>query len=316
MEEKYPAGAFILPTIILAGTLWFVGSKVSDSFAHRPTAEPVVAETKSDVDGSEARHWVTFKPVIGNGEFEPRPTSRTTSHAVVNTNAMILGRVFLAGVPAPERTLPLDPASWKEWKKQFPGRTPMTQFIRTSKLGELADVLIYLEDVPAGDWPKPADDFHVLIKGSIFEPYIAAARTGQTIRFTVVGNLMDNIHPTPRVPGNPEKNLAMLPDSSLRFAWPKPELFLRYKCDVHPWGFAYLSLFDHPFFDVTDARGAFSMHCPPAGKYTLVVYHRKVGMVRQEFEIPREGVVHLRITLPVDGFKSTKLAQIRLAFEP
>ncbi len=42
---------------------------------------------------------------------------------------------------------------------------------------------------------------------------------------------------------------------------------LQVHCDTHAWMQAYIHVFDHPFFAVTDERGAFSMTNIPAGKY-------------------------------------------------
>jgi hypothetical protein len=55
------------------------------------------------------------------------------------------------------------------------------------------------------------------------------------------------------------------------------ETFLRLKCDVHPWMFAYVSVVDHPFFAVTDKAGKYTIKNVPDGKYTLEVFHRKAA---------------------------------------
>ena len=46
----------------------------------------------------------------------------------------------------------------------------------------------------------------------------------------------------------------------------KPELFIKVKCDVHPWMFAYICVVDHPWFAVTDQKGNFTLPpgLPPA----------------------------------------------------
>jgi len=65
-----------------------------------------------------------------------------------------------------------------------------------------------------------------------------------------------------------------------------PELFLRIKCDVHPWMFAYICVATHPWFDVTDAAGRFQFLYPlPAGTYTLSAVHLKAGEVTRTLVI-------------------------------
>ena len=47
----------------------------------------------------------------------------------------------------------------------------------------------------------------------------------------------------------------------------KPELHFPVKCDVHPWMGAYVAVMDHPYFDVTEKDGTFSIKNLPAGTY-------------------------------------------------
>jgi hypothetical protein len=77
--------------------------------------------------------------------------------------------------------------------------------------------------------------------------------------------------------------------ANLEFSFPKAEDFVRFKCDVHPWMFSYVTVCDHPYFAVTGADGAFKISDVPPGKYTLVAKHRKAGEVSQEIEVADSG---------------------------
>jgi len=44
------------------------------------------------------------------------------------------------------------------------------------------------------------------------------------------------------------------------------------RCARHPWTRAYIAVFDHPYFDVTDASGKFTIDSIPAGTYTVMVW--------------------------------------------
>jgi hypothetical protein len=48
-------------------------------------------------------------------------------------------------------------------------------------------------------------------------------------------------------------------------------------CKFHPWMQAWVRVFDHPYFAVTDADGDFEIKDAPAGKYRLVVWHATGG---------------------------------------
>jgi len=50
---------------------------------------------------------------------------------------------------------------------------------------------------------------------------------------------------------------------------------VRFKCDVHPWMFAYVGVFEHPFYAVTAKDGTFKIAGLPKGKYVVEAYHVK-----------------------------------------
>ena len=52
------------------------------------------------------------------------------------------------------------------------------------------------------------------------------------------------------------------------------------RCARHPWTHGYIAVFDHPYFDVTDATGKFTIDSVPPGTYTVMVWQE--GMVKPE----------------------------------
>jgi hypothetical protein len=57
-----------------------------------------------------------------------------------------------------------------------------------------------------------------------------------------------------------------------------PEVPVRFKCDLHPWNYAYLGVFAHPYFAVTDEQGQFTIPGVPAGQYSVEIFHPKGGI--------------------------------------
>ena len=95
-------------------------------------------------------------------------------------------------------------------------------------------------------------------KGCEYTPYIAAVQTGQKIIAKNSDPVLHNIHPTPVVAGNKEENKAQMPGGGdLNFVFPSAENFLKFKCDVHPWMFAYITVVDSPYFAVSGKDGTF-----------------------------------------------------------
>jgi UDP-N-acetylmuramoylalanine-D-glutamate ligase len=82
----------------------------------------------------------------------------------------------------------------------------------------------------------------------------------------------------PAVAGNEEKNLAQMPGSGdLTVSFSKPEKFLKFKCDVHPWMTAYIGVFTHPFFAATGTDGKFTISGLDAGTYEITAWHERLG---------------------------------------
>jgi plastocyanin len=209
----------------------------------------------------------------------------------------ITGTVKLGGTPPPEKSItPLknDPNCGK-----LVDEAPMTTFYVVGAGGTLGDAVVVLEGIEASSTGASAAPQVIDQKGCLYHPYVAAVQTGQKIVVKNSDPVLHNVHATPTVAGNEEKNLAQMPGGAdLEFSFAKPEDFLRFKCDVHPWMFTYVTVVDHPYFAVTTEDGKFKIADVPPGKYTLVAKHRKAGETRQEVEVTDAGAsVDLTIAL-------------------
>lgn len=206
----------------------------------------------------------------------------------------ITGKISLKGTPAPEKELPLDPGCGK----LHPTSKPTTRFY-VSQGGGLGDVLVTLKGVSGKSTGASAAPLAIDQKGCEYTPYVAACQTGQKINVSNSDPVLHNIHPTPAVAGNPEANKAQLPNGPvLTFQFEKAEEFLRFKCDVHPWMFAYVSVVDAPYYAVSAADGSFKLAGVPDGKYTVAIKHRKAGTAEKEVEV-KGGAVSVNFELEV-----------------
>jgi hypothetical protein len=59
----------------------------------------------------------------------------------------------------------------------------------------------------------------------------------------------------------------------LKKSFNRPELGIKFACNVHPWMNAYLHVFEHPFFAVTQQDGTITLNGLPAGEYEISVRH-------------------------------------------
>jgi hypothetical protein len=103
-----------------------------------------------------------------------------------------------------------------------------------------------------------------------------AVQTNQNIEVTNSDPTNHNIHPLPKT--NREWNESQPPNGDVKVKqFPREELMIPVKCNVHPWMRSYISVVGHPFFAVTGDDGSFSIKGLPPGEYTLEAVHEKYG---------------------------------------
>ena len=170
----------------------------------------------------------------------------------------------------------------------YPGALPKTKFYVVGASGELADVVVSLKGISGKSTGASAAPAMLDQKGALYVPQIIAVQTGQKLIVKNSDPLVHNVHTKPTA--NPESNqVQMQGGADLNYTFDKPEMFLKFQCDVHPWMFAWVSVFDHPYFAVSAADGKFTIKNVPAGKYTLEAVHRKLGTQTAEIEVKADG---------------------------
>lgn len=215
-----------------------------------------------------------------------------TAMLQVATAGNITGKVTLKGTP------PANPeiaaiASDANCGKLHTEKVFMPFFV-TGSDGALADVVVMLKGITGKSTGASTPPLVIDQKGCQYQPYVSAAQTGQKILIKNSDPILHNVHPTPvnTAGGNKEDNKAQFAGGAdLTFSFPAAENFLRFKCDVHPWMFSYITVVDHPYFAVTGKDGTFTIKDVPPGKYTIVAMHRKAAAtgVEQEIEVKADG---------------------------
>ncbi len=201
----------------------------------------------------------------------------------------VTGTITLKGTPPPEKDIPMDANCGK-----LHAGPVKTRFYAVNDKAQLADVVVSLKgaNLKAGAPGAPVALDQI---GCEYVPYVTAVQAGQKLLVKNSDSFMHNVHALPAAAGNKESNKAQMPKApDLEFAFASPEPFLKFKCDVHPWMFSYVSVFDHPYFAVTGKDGSFKIANVPAGKYTVEVFHRKAAPigspVTKEIEVKDQAV--------------------------
>jgi plastocyanin len=199
----------------------------------------------------------------------------------------ITGVITLKGTPpAAKEITPIkdDP----NCAAMYSGALPKTTFYVVGADGGLADVVVSLKGISGQSTGASAPPMVLDQKGCLYYPQILAVQTGQKIIVKNSDPCVHNIHTRPAA--NPESNQVQMPGGAdLTFTFDKPEPFLKFQCDVHPWMFAWVTVVDHPYFAVSGKDGKFTIKNVPPGKYTLEAAHRKLGAQTADIEVKAGG---------------------------
>lgn len=154
--------------------------------------------------------------------------------------------------------------------------------------GTLANVLVYLKDAKApANMAKPAA-MTFDQNGCMYKPHVFGLVTGQTLKIVNSDPTLHNVHALPK--SNPSFNMGMATKGqTIEKSFTKPEMAIRIKCDVHGWMNAYTSVFDHPYFAVTDESGKFTIKDVPPGEYTIEAWHEKYGTKNAKVSVTDQG---------------------------
>src|ERR1035441_867991 len=211
----------------------------------------------------------------------------------------ITGAVTLKGTPPKEKDI--TPVMEDANCSKMHTTVPTTHFYVVSDKGELADVIVSVQGISGKSTGASAPPAILDQKGCAYVPTIFAVQTGQKILVKNSDPVLHNIHTAPAEgSGNKEENKPQLANGpDLTFVFSKPENFLKFQCDVHKWMFAWVSIFDHPYFAVSGKDGTFKIANVPPGKYKIQAAHRKAGTVTQEVEVKEGEPAKVDFTLEV-----------------
>ena len=209
--------------------------------------------------------------LFGCDRTAPKHSAPPTTGPVRTGTGVIRGVVTLAGKAPEMAMIPNQPCH-----AGAPALREET--VVADREGHLQNVIVYLENPPPA--PSAASPPAVSLDqvNCQFVPHVVALRTGQTLRVSTSDPTLHNVHGLCTV--NDAFNFALVAaGQSKDLTFGQPERF-QVRCDVHPWMKAWVQVFDHPYFAVTDKNGAFEIRNVPPGSYTLVAWQERYGEQR------------------------------------
>jgi plastocyanin len=165
--------------------------------------------------------------------------------------------------------------------------------------GRLANAFVYVEGaaLDSHSFAPPQTPAVLARRRCRTVPHVLGLQAGQTLRVLNDDPTIHNysFHPAK----NPRRNKAIErrgESFEVRFDEPEPPFPVR--CNQHPWERGSVAVMPHPFFAVTDRRGAFDIKGLPPGEYTVHVWHEKLGPLSTKVTVGRGDVktVNFRVS--------------------
>ncbi len=195
--------------------------------------------------------------------------------------ALIRGTVKFTGVVPASK--PISMSADPSCSKQHAAAVLAREIIADPK-GGLQNVVVFIAD-GLGDrtFEVPKEPVVISQKGCLYQPHVLAMRANQPLEVVNRDPTSHNIHPTPA--NNREWNKAELPGAEMEEVFPREEIAIPVKCNIHPWMRGYIAVFKHPYFVVTKQDGTFDLPSLPPGTYTVTAWHEKLGTISQKITI-------------------------------
>ena len=202
------------------------------------------------------------------------------------------GRVTLEGEP------PGDTTSTPISDQRICGQTVRERLAEVSS-GRVAGAVVWLAELRSGKPLPETKRFELAQERCVLSPRVQAALAGGTLN---VRNADPIQHRLRFLRNGTDEVLALVRHYDEGEVVPSDTVLRRsgmveVRCDMHPWTRAWVAVFDHPYYAVTEPDGAFSLDSVPPGTYKLVAWHPRLGEVEREVVIAAGGAAEAPMTL-------------------
>jgi plastocyanin len=188
--------------------------------------------------------------------------------------ATITGKVAFDGAKPVLKTI--DMSDKPECAKQHPTPQKSEEAIVNDN-GTLKYAFVWVKSgLPDQSWQVPSTPVLLDQHACMYSPHVIGVMAGQQIDVKNSDPTNHNIHPMPQT--NQEWNESQPPGSPDKMqSFPRQEVMIPVKCNIHPWMRSYIGVVSHPFFAVTGDDGTFTIKGLPPGTYTVETWHEKYG---------------------------------------
>jgi plastocyanin len=151
--------------------------------------------------------------------------------------------------------------------------------------------VVYLESAPRGALEQ-SEPGHATMdqRNETFVPHVLAITTGTTVDFPNSDRIYHNVFSLSKTKRFDLGRYPVGHSRPVRFDQPG---IVRVFCDIHSHMNAFILVFSHPFFAVTDAEGRYHIDNVPPGTYGVIAWNEGVSSEARPVTVPDGGVAEL-----------------------
>jgi plastocyanin len=155
--------------------------------------------------------------------------------------------------------------------------------------------VVYLESAPRGAFDANEGGRAVMDqRNETFVPHVLAITTGTTVDFPNSDKFYHNVFSLSKIRPFDLGRYAAGNSRPVRF---DRAGIVRVFCDIHSHMNAYILVFGHPFFAMTDAEGRYRIENVPPGTYGVIAWNEGTSSEPRPITVPDGGVAELDFTL-------------------
>ncbi len=206
--------------------------------------------------------------------------ARGAAAAAAARNGSIRGRVDLRRAPTPVQP------------------RPGVAELGTATARDLPDLLrsvVYLESAPRGAFETNEGGHAVMDqRNETFVPHVLAITTGTTVDFPNSDKIYHNVFSLSKTKRFDLGRYAAGHSQAVKFDRPG---IVRVFCDIHSHMNAFILVFSHPFFAITDTDGRYRIDNVPPGTYNVIAWNEGTASDPRPVTVADGGNAELDFTL-------------------
>jgi plastocyanin len=197
--------------------------------------------------------------------------------------ATITGKVIFDGTKPVAKTL--DMSANPVCMRAHASSPQKSEEVQVNDNGTVKDAFVWIKSgLPDQTWQVPTTAVTLDQNGCVYKPHVIGIMAGQNIEIKNSDPTNHNIHPMPTI--NADWNESQPPGSEAKMkTFPRQEVMIPVKCNIHNWMRSYIGVVSHPFFAVTGDDGTYTIKGLPPGTYTIQVWQEKYGTQDQQITV-------------------------------